>query len=151
MFTHLGLSFCNYSLESRRSLQTEVRNVLSSGQLELVLDSSAGEWPETVSRRLVDFGLQCCELKSRDRPKITPAIVKELLQLYVLEERPVPPYCLCPILQEIMQDPLIAADGFTYKGEAIRGWLKNGHETSPMNNLRLNHLLHLTPNHTSAL
>lgn len=48
---------------------SEVRNLLSSGQLELVLDSSTGEWPETVARRLVDFGLQCCEMKSQDRPK----------------------------------------------------------------------------------
>lgn len=52
--------------------------------------------------------------------------------------------------QEIMQDPHVAADGFTYEGEAIRGWLKNGRETSPMTNLRLNHL-HLTPNHTLRL
>ncbi|XP_022997925.1 U-box domain-containing protein 33-like [Cucurbita maxima] len=131
-------------------LASEVRNALSSGQLELVLDSSAGEWPETVATRLVDFALQCCELKSRDRPKITPVIVRELEQLYVSEERPVPPYFLCPILQEIMQDPHVAADGFTYEGEAIHSWLKNGRETSPMTNLRLNHL-QVTPNHTLRL
>lgn len=48
--------------------------------------------------------------------------------------------------QEIMHDPQVAADGFTYEGKAIRDWLENGRETSPMTNLRLSHL-HLTPNH----
>lgn len=45
-----------------------------------------------------------------------------------------------------MHDPRVAADGFTYEGEALRDWLENGRETSPMTNLKLNHL-HLTPNH----
>lgn len=49
-----------------------------------------------------------------------------------------------------MQDPHVAADGFTYEGEAIHSWLKNGRETSPMTNLRLNHL-QVTPNHTLRL
>jgi hypothetical protein len=52
--------------------------------------------------------------------------------------------------QEVMKDPLIAADGFTYEAEAIREWLANGHDTSPMTNLKMedcnlipNHALHL--------
>ncbi|CAL5336056.1 unnamed protein product [Camellia sinensis] len=52
--------------------------------------------------------------------------------------------------QEIMHDPRVAADGFTYEGDALRGWLENGRETSPMTNLRLDHL-HLTPNHALRL
>jgi hypothetical protein len=36
-----------------------------------------------------------------------------------------------------MQDPHIAADGFTYEAEALRGWLESGHDTSPMTNLEL--------------
>lgn len=42
-------------------------------------------------------------------------------------------------LQEVMKDPEIAADGYTYEAEAIRGWLKSGHDTSPMTNLKLPH------------
>lgn len=49
-------------------------------------------------------------------------------------------------LQEVMKDPQIAADGFTYEGEAIRGWLKSGHNTSPMTNLKLEHC-NLLPNY----
>lgn len=36
-----------------------------------------------------------------------------------------------------MEDPRIAADGFTYEAEAIRGWIDSGHNTSPMTNLIL--------------
>ncbi|KAJ7980863.1 putative Receptor protein kinase [Quillaja saponaria] len=82
--------------------------------------------------------------------KLTPSLVREFEQLHLSEERPVPPFFLCPILQEIMHDPQVAADGFTYEGEAMRGWLESGHETSPMTNLRLTHL-HLTPNHALRL
>ncbi|XP_022732533.1 U-box domain-containing protein 33-like [Durio zibethinus] len=127
-------------------LAGEVRKAVSCGKLASILDTSAGEWPTFVARRLVDLGLQCCELYGRDRPDLRPSLVRELGQLHISEERPVPSFFLCPILQEIMHDPQVAADGFTYEGEAIRGWLENGRETSPMTNLKLSHL-HLTPNH----
>lgn len=42
-------------------------------------------------------------------------------------------------MQEIMKEPHIASDGYTYEAEAIRGWLDSGHETSPMTNLTLAH------------
>ncbi|XVF46519.1 hypothetical protein PTKIN_Ptkin03bG0033500 [Pterospermum kingtungense] len=127
-------------------LAGEVRKAVSCGKLASILDTSAGEWPMFVARRLVDLGLQCCELYSRDRPDLKPSLVRELGQLHLSDERPVPSFFLCPILQEIMHDPQVAADGFTYEGEALRGWLENGRETSPMTNLNLSHL-HLTPNH----
>ncbi|KAL6967509.1 hypothetical protein U1Q18_033318 [Sarracenia purpurea var. burkii] len=131
-------------------LAGEVRKAVLCGKLASILDSSAGEWPFYVSKRLVDLGLQCCESNSRDRPELTPILVRELEQLHSSEERPVPSFFLCPILQEIMHDPQVAADGFTYEGEALRGWLENGRETSPMTNLKLDHL-HLTPNHALRL
>ncbi|XP_022684451.1 putative U-box domain-containing protein 55 [Setaria italica] len=56
-----------------------------------------------------------------------------------------PSYFVCPISQEVMSDPHVAADGFTYGGEEIRGWLDSGHDTSPMTNLKLSHSV-LTPN-----
>lgn len=59
-------------------------------------------------------------------------------------------FYVASLLQEIMHDPQIAADGFTYEGDAIREWLENGHDTSPMTNLKLSHML-LTPNHSLRL
>ncbi|GAB4824394.1 hypothetical protein Ancab_007281 [Ancistrocladus abbreviatus] len=127
-------------------LATEVRKAVLSGKLALILDSSAGQWPVSVVDKLADMGLQFCELNSRDRPELTPTIIKELQQLHLSEERPVPSFFLCPIQQEIMLDPVVAADGYTYEAQALRVWLDTGRETSPMTNLRLDHL-RLIPNH----
>jgi len=41
-------------------------------------------------------------------------------------------------MQKIMMDPHIAADGFTYEAEALKGWL-DSHDTSPTTNLKLSH------------
>lgn len=51
------------------------------------------------------------------------------------------------LLQEVMKNPHVAADGFSYELEAIEEWLSMGHDTSPMTNLRLDYQM-LTPNHT---
>ncbi|MCL7048813.1 hypothetical protein MKW94_013074 [Papaver nudicaule] len=131
-------------------LVSEVRRAVLCGRMVSILDHSAGEWPTYIARRLVELGLHCCEMNSRDRPELTPALVRELERLPLAEDRPIPSFFLCPIRQEIMHDPHVAADGFTYEGEAMRGWLKNGRDTSPMTNLKLRHL-HLTPNHALQL
>ncbi|KAE8715774.1 AP2-like ethylene-responsive transcription factor AIL6-like isoform X1 [Hibiscus syriacus] len=59
----------------------------------------------------------------------------------------VPSVFLCPIFKEVMKNPHVAADGFSYELEAIEEWLKLGHDTSPMTNLSLEHKF-LTPNRT---
>jgi hypothetical protein len=40
---------------------------------------------------------------------------------------------LCPITNEVMEDPVVAADGHSYEREAIETWFR-GHNTSPMTN-----------------
>ena len=45
-----------------------------------------------------------------------------------------------------MDDPHIAADGFTYEQRAIKAWLEK-HNVSPVTKHRLPHSI-LTPNHT---
>ncbi|KAK6142129.1 hypothetical protein DH2020_006997 [Rehmannia glutinosa] len=128
----------------------EVRRALSIRKVASILDLSAGDWSTYVARRLVELGLQCCESNGRDRPELTPSLVKELERMPYLEEQTVPSFFLCPILREIMHDPQVAADGFTYEGDALRGWLKSGRETSPMTNLKLSHS-NLVPNHSLRL
>lgn len=49
-------------------------------------------------------------------------------------------------MQEVMDDPHIAADGFTYEHKAIKLWLDR-HSVSPVTKLRLHYKV-LTPNHT---
>lgn len=53
----------------------------------------------------------------------------------------------CPITQEVMSDPVIAADGFSYEREAIQYWFDSGNRTSPMTNMPLSNL-RLTSNQT---
>ncbi|KAF0921919.1 hypothetical protein E2562_020528 [Oryza meyeriana var. granulata] len=52
---------------------------------------------------------------------------------------------ICPILMEIMKDPQVASDGFTYEAEAIRRWFGSRNNRSPMTNLALPNL-NLIPN-----
>uniref|UniRef100_A0A8C5H5M0 WD repeat, SAM and U-box domain-containing protein 1 n=1 Tax=Gouania willdenowi TaxID=441366 RepID=A0A8C5H5M0_GOUWI len=54
---------------------------------------------------------------------------------------------LCPITRELMKEPVIAADGYSYEREAIEGWINTRNRSSPMTNLPLLTTL-LTPNHT---
>lgn len=53
----------------------------------------------------------------------------------------------CPITQEVMKDPVIAADGFSYERKSIERWFEMGHTTSPVTNKNLEHLF-LTTNHS---
>ena len=47
-----------------------------------------------------------------------------------------PKYLLCPISQEVFEDPVSTADGHTYEKKAIENWLFN-HCTSPITGLPL--------------
>ncbi|KAM4024769.1 WD repeat, SAM and U-box domain-containing protein 1 [Anomaloglossus baeobatrachus] len=58
----------------------------------------------------------------------------------------IPEEFLCPITCEIMKEPVIASDGYSYERNAIESWISTK-RTSPMTNLPLENLL-LTPNRT---
>ena len=58
----------------------------------------------------------------------------------------IPEDYLCPITQELMQNPVVAADGHTYEEKAVVQWLQSGHATSPLTGERLKHKS-LTENH----
>lgn len=45
---------------------------------------------------------------------------------------------VCPIMCEMMEDPVIASDGHSYERAAIQQWLET-HDTSPLTNLPLEH------------
>ncbi|KAK5619748.1 hypothetical protein CRENBAI_008095 [Crenichthys baileyi] len=59
----------------------------------------------------------------------------------------IPDEFLCPITRELMRDPVIAADGYSYEREAIESWINTKNRSSPMTNLPLLTTL-LTPNHS---
>lgn len=60
-------------------------------------------------------------------------------------EEDIPDEFLCPITREVMSDPVIAADGYTYERVSIEEWLTSGRKTSPMTNAPLKSTT-LTPN-----
>ena len=43
---------------------------------------------------------------------------------------------MCPILQELLRDPVLTVDGHTYERSAIEQWLGE-HNTSPLTGLPL--------------
>eukprot|EP00253_Pinus_taeda_P027562 PITA_27562 len=124
--------------------------------LEQILDENAGDWPLNEALELATLGLKCAEFRRRDRPNLENDVLPKLERFKALavaqtrhvreEIRVMPPHhFLCPILQEIMVDPHIAADGFTYEHSNIKAWLENNN-TSPMTNEPLDHDK-LIPNH----
>lgn len=49
---------------------------------------------------------------------------------------PVPVDFICPITLEIMEQPVVLEDGFSYSKDAIEKWLRN-HDTSPSTGAQL--------------
>ncbi|KAG5004981.1 hypothetical protein AAZX31_10G221100 [Glycine max] len=138
-------------------LVRDMKCALEKENLKAVLDSSAGEWPFFQTEQLAYLALRCCEKTWLNRPDLVSEIwsVLEPFKATCIDTPPhliskklrrIPSHFVCPIVQEVMEDPYIAADGFTYEEEAIRGWLNSGHDTSPMTNLKLDHT-DLVPNY----
>ncbi|GJN34705.1 hypothetical protein PR202_gb23393 [Eleusine coracana subsp. coracana] len=127
-------------------LQSEVDTALSSGVLHEILDASAGEWPPAYAEELACLALKCCRFDRKERPDLAKeawgvlqAMVNESPLFCPDNKWEVPSYFICPMTQEIMQDPHITADGFTYEGEAIKDWIQRGHKMSPMTYLSFLH------------
>ncbi|KAG7535588.1 Protein kinase domain [Arabidopsis thaliana x Arabidopsis arenosa] len=133
------------------------------------LDQTAGKWPLELAK---EFGALAVKCSSVNRGGNTEFSTKEIMEeLGKIREKAdefkttggyeeatnsninegdpndIPSVFMCPILQEVMKNPHVAADGFSYELEAIEEWLSMGHDTSPMTNLRLDYQM-LTPNHT---
>ncbi|KAM7276748.1 hypothetical protein ACFE04_018614 [Oxalis oulophora] len=132
--------------------------------LPKVLDVMAGQWPLDLAEELAEIAMKCIltdtELKIQEIMKDLEVMKKKAggqfakgvsIRRPVVDNREdsntVPSVFLCPIFKEVMKNPCIAGDGFSYELEAIEEWLQMGNDTSPMTNLKLKHK-HLTPNLT---
>ncbi|KAH9712691.1 putative U-box domain-containing protein 50 [Citrus sinensis] len=142
---------------------------LDQTTLMQVLDGNAGIWPLELADELAGIALKCLSAdQDANRDLRIAGVMKELDEVRkkadgladkreseVVTDRcankedsnDVPSVFICPIFQEVMKTPHVAADGFSYELEAMEEWLGMGHDTSPMTNLRLKHK-YLTPNHT---
>ncbi|KAJ6835152.1 U-box domain-containing protein 33-like [Iris pallida] len=141
-------------------LVKEVKGALEKGLLQGMIDPSAGNWPFVQAKQLAHLGLRCCEMSRKSRPDLvgdvwrvlepmmranSSSVMRQSFGSVIEDNSSIPNYFICPIFQEIMSNPQIAADGFTYEAEAVKGWIDSGHDTSPMTNLKLPHL-DLIPN-----
>uniref|UniRef100_M4D1G8 RING-type E3 ubiquitin transferase n=1 Tax=Brassica campestris TaxID=3711 RepID=M4D1G8_BRACM len=143
-----------YYEEQRRGLEIEERRIKAEEDLRAEIENMKGIQKELEEQLYIDCPRQF-EMFQRERDEAMKTTV-ELLRLLNLDnsesashspsssfQRSVsnepPPYFLCPITQEVMREPSVAADGHTYEAEALREWLHNGHDTSPMTNLKLAH------------
>jgi hypothetical protein len=96
------------------------------------------------------------ELKDQNLSNQTQGLEAKMLELKLVNQelneklkdlkQRAPETFYCPITQDIMQNPVVAADGHTYERVALEVWLVN-HNTSPMTNQPLPHK-NLTPSHT---
>ncbi|PSS33205.1 Serine/threonine-protein kinase [Actinidia chinensis var. chinensis] len=133
-----------------------VEMAVDDGRLADVLDPEAGQWPIEETKELAVLGLKCAELRRRDRPDLKDQVLPALERLKEFADRardmapnaqpPPPNHFICPILKDIMEDPCVAADGYTYDRKAIEIWLEED-DKSPMTNLPLPNK-NLIPNYT---
>eukprot|EP00798_Chlamydomonas_sp_ICE-L_P017200 gene17200-23519_t len=124
-----------------------------------MVEKSAGEWPVEEAIGFADLALKCVTVSRKDRPKIRNVVLPTLVQLRqrtLLYPKPsaqqqvprmavvdvsFPERFCCPITQEIMNDeimddPVVTADGFTYERLAIEEWITKK-ATSPFTNIPL--------------
>ncbi|XP_037460424.1 U-box domain-containing protein 70-like [Triticum dicoccoides] len=129
-----------------------VEDAMEQGDLNSVVDTSAGEWPDVHIQQLAHIALSCTEQNSRYRPVLSGQLwtavetMRDVAMLssqssssLVPEESIIPSHFTCSISHEIMKDPQLTADGITYEGNSIREWFGRGKITSPFTNLPLQH------------
>ncbi|XP_059435551.1 putative U-box domain-containing protein 50 [Corylus avellana] len=137
---------------------------MGSAGLAQVLDEVAGDWPLDLAEEFAGLGLRCLSNTGLSMTRVMEELNKMKNKSDEVMGRgggggggsgpvinggdsyDIPRAFLCPIFQDIMKNPHVAADGFSYEQEAIMEWLERGRHTSPMTNLRLNHT-QLSPNH----
>ncbi|CAE6177965.1 unnamed protein product [Arabidopsis arenosa] len=128
----------------------------SNDEFLKILDQKAGNWPIEETRELTALALCCTELRGKDRPDLKDQILPALENLKKVAEKArnslsgvstqPPTHFFCPLLKDVMNEPCVAADGYTYDRRAIEEWLEE-HDTSPMTDSPL-HSKNLLPNYT---
>ncbi|TKY58719.1 putative U-box domain-containing protein 50 [Spatholobus suberectus] len=174
--TGFGLPGCSEECNDNsdmKAIGVLLQNLLTGRRNWVTMDTEAffdeigGQWPLDVGRAVVGLAMRCMSMNCEPNGEMSITRVREELSEIRRkgndmvsregwrtinggdvgqDSTHVPSVFVCPILQKIMKNPHIAADGFSYELEAIEEWLQSGHDISPKN-LTLKHKL-LTPNHT---
>ncbi|KAL7146594.1 hypothetical protein ABFS83_06G051500 [Erythranthe nasuta] len=138
------------------ALARTVEMALDDDDVARILDKEAGSWPIEETKELAELALRCTELRHRDRPDLRTHILPTLEKLRMVSMKAhdlavsgptgPPNHFICPLLKDVMNDPCVAADGYTYDRKAIEEWLRKNN-TSPVTNLPLLSKS-LIPNHS---
>lgn len=138
------------------ALAHKVETAINNGNIAEILDSKAGNWPADETWELARLGLSCAELQRRDRPGLVDQVLPALERLKQIADKArnsissiqaAPPnHFICPILKDVMKEPCVAADGYTYERKAMEKWLEEN-EKSPMTNLAFPNK-NILPNYT---
>lgn len=95
-----------------------------------IIDPRSGSWPITEAASFAHLAVRCAHLQRAQRPDLRGEVLPALLQLAersklysssVPVKRSVsisssttpPSMMICPITQDVMEDPVFAADGYT--------------------------------------
>uniref|UniRef100_A0A2P2LNW3 RING-type E3 ubiquitin transferase n=1 Tax=Rhizophora mucronata TaxID=61149 RepID=A0A2P2LNW3_RHIMU len=131
------------------ALAHTVETAINKGCWLEILDPAAGSWPLEETEELAKLGLSCAEMRRKDRPDLKDQVLPALERLKGVADRArnntisniwssPPNHFICPIMKDVMNDPCVAADGYTYDRKAIQKWLDEN-DKSPMTNLPLPH------------
>ncbi|KAK9665706.1 hypothetical protein RND81_14G130000 [Saponaria officinalis] len=133
-----------------------VEDAIKDRRLTQVLDKDAGKWPFRETAEMALLGVQCAELRRKDRPDLQSHVLPILKRMKDIAEKgkdfaagilvAPPSHFICPILMGVMEDPCVASDGYTYDRKAIELWVKDN-DTSPTTNFPLTNK-HLIPNYS---
>ena len=123
---------------------TRLEAALAAARGPTAAEESKSSPPPPPGKVLVDEILEDTAAHVAELETAHQAELKRLKA--VLKERGVPDGYLCPISLEVMEDPVIAADGHSYERSDIELWFARGNDTSPKTGGALPHQF-LTPNH----
>ncbi|KAL0321680.1 UNVERIFIED_CONTAM: U-box domain-containing protein 52 [Sesamum calycinum] len=138
------------------ALARTVEMAIDDDCLDRVLEVEAGQWPAEETKELAILALRCTELRHRDRPDLRNQILPALEKLKMVADKArdlatspptgPPSHFICPILKVVMNDPCVAADGYSYDRKAIEEWVEEN-DTSPITSMPLPNKS-LIPNYT---
>lgn len=137
--TELGLSFHSPLSESGEisSCDSGVLKILKELNLEEYAPVFAREQIQSTDFvQLSDGDFEKLGIRLGHRKRLLSAAKKMAIPgvpLSPVEEDVVPNEFYCPITMEMMSDPVVAGDGFSYERDAISSWLRHK-QVSPMTN-----------------
>eukprot|EP00873_Tetraselmis_striata_P035800 jgi/Tetstr1/456064/TSEL_042834.t1 len=124
----------------------EVKDAKDDGVEMDLLDRrpGAGQWDSAKAASVMRLALQCVHSNQSRRPSLAD-LVEQLAEFKdarapAQSDAPGPTaldmeeWLICPITQDIMADPVLAEDGYTYEREAIAAHFRR-RAVSPMTNL----------------